>query len=375
MPWATHSQLLTLAHISAQCNRKQPEVESNIMADEECWKDPFFAQITQGTLMMYQAQLQSVFELRLRTDKHFERHYGTEICPSRETWCEFIFLAQSAALLLWKVYRQWGIAPVFVDPTFGPYAPLALCEQLHSRCDQSTVLLALATLTAWQRDPFATSITVKDLVLPSVLLLFPHAALLTLHEHAPSSVDVIAERLRMFRNFNVDLIMQDIAQNPPCYDNLVDKPHVTAHAALVHLAGIESLYGVPSHQDRYDAHMAVLQHYLALVRPRLAERNRSIFPVITRLMTTGKLFDKHKNCIKGFVMEPLIPPAIKDRELLIQALAEKLQDTYYSNAAHYRQVEQLGKYTKGQYVLKTLRLAAAPPVFWSAPYKIRGSKV
>jgi hypothetical protein len=352
MPWATHSQLLTLAHVSAH------DAHNNVIPVHPCWSDPLYAQLAYGTMMMYQKEIKAFFSPLAAVDPSF----GTEACSSRAVWGEFMYLAQSAAVVLYQTYRMWNIDPVFVDPTYGPYAPLALCDYLFSVCDQRKVLLALATLTAWHKEPFETSVVLDDTVLPAVMLLFPREALIKLHAHAPVR-DAIEERLRVFKSVSFELPRRTIT-----YTNInVTAPCLRAYDALVQLAGVESLFGVPTLQLKFDVHKAVLQHYFSVAAPDSKWRRAGVLPVMAQLMTKNPLFEKRDNRLLGVSDTPFAFPTLTERQNLLQALIEKFMVIHAQTAMQYKGVEMLGRYNKGQFAIKHLQLAAAPPAFWSAP--------
>lgn len=345
MPWATHQQLLTLAHVSAK------DARESVMAHHPCWQDPLFAKLVYGTLMRANSAIKNALTF-------INPQYGSDECFSRVFWGELIFMAHSASAILWHVYKTWNIAPLFVDPKYGVYAPLAVYS-VPIHYDQRTVLQALATLTAWHRDPFATTITLDQKVLPPVLLLFTHDAILQLQRAAPVTDMHIKTRLDAFSQFNMEPYMRKLHFTTMSYHITADPGNV--YDEITRIAGITSLYGVLNDFDWYNAHVSVLQHYFQLARP--ADRKTSILPIMTKLVdAAADIFDFEDDRLLGFKEHELVLQ--HDHATLLPILATKLQHFYTVSEAHYAKVSRLGVYDHGQFAQVCLNLAATPSAFW-----------
>ena len=353
MPWATHSQLLTLAHVSAR------DEQQNTIMSHPCWSDELFCKLAYGTIMVHQPFLKAHFK-NMGLD-------GAPSCSSVITWGELIFTAQSASVLLWHVYRTWKIDPIFVDKTYGPYVPLALFA-IDIHCDQRAVLQALATLTAWHKDPFETSITLNDVVIPPVLMLLQHQAIKALCTVAPVKDTGIILRLHAYCGINMELYVRDLMFTAMTYSNITAQlPMVPAYTALIQLAGVQSLFGTPTQQQWFDAHKSVLLYYDTLVRPNAANRGKSILPVLTNLISSVPLFEKKDdNRIVGFASVTLTQPDDQRRNYLLYLLQEKMKLHFLSHQANYQHVQDLGRCSKGQFVVKHVTLAATARSFWAS---------
>lgn len=352
MPWATHSQLLTLAHVSAR------DEQQNTMLNHPCWNDELFSKLSYGTIMVYQPFLKTHFK-----NMNFD---GTSSCASVITLGELVFTAQSAAVLLWHVYRTWKIEPIFVDPTYGPYVPLAMFS-LDVHFDQRAILQALATLTAWHKDPFATSITLDTVVLPPVLLLLQHKAIIALASMAPVNDSAIVLRLHAFSGVNMERHVHDIMFAPMTYSNVnVLLPPLPAYTSLIQLAGVQSLFGTPTQQQLFDAHKSVLVYYDNLVRPNAADRGKSILPILFNLMTEGSLFERQDGCIVGFSRLHLTRPDAERKKYLFYLMQEKMKLYFKNNIAHYEHVTDLGRCSKGQFAVKHVTLTTTARSFWAS---------
>lgn len=347
MPWATHQQLLTLAHVSAK------DAQESVMAVHPCWRDPLYAKLVYGTLMRANAAIKEALQFA-------NPQYGTEDCFSRLFWGELIFMAHSASAVLWHVYKTWNISPIFVDEKYGVYAPLAVYSvPLHY--DQRVVLQALATLTAWHKDPFATTIVVDQKIIPPVLLLFTHQAIVHLQRFAPRTDVHIKARLDAFVQFDMEPYMKQLHSLPMNY-HCVAEPTLV-YNELTRIAGITSLYGVVNEHDWFNAHVSVLQHYFQIARP--SNRKTSLLPVITKLVdgATG-VFEIVGDRMLGFAEHELILPSTHDQNKLLPILATKLQDFYNLAKVHYANVMNLGVYDHGQFAQVCLNLASTPHRFW-----------
>lgn len=345
MPWATHQQLLTLAHVSAK------DAEESVMAMHPCWQDPLYAKLVYGTLMRVNQVIKEALAFA-------DPNYGSESCFSRLFWGELIFMAHSASALLWHVYKTWNIEPIFVDSQYGVYTPLAVYSvPLHY--DQRVVLQALATLTAWHRDPFATTIAVDQKLIPPVLLLFTHQAILELQQKAPRDDAHIKTRLDAFSQFNMEPYMKQLHSSPMKYHCVADPSLV--YDELTRIAGISSLYGVLNDNDWFNAHVSALQHYFQIARPM--NRQTSLLPIITKLVDAAPvMFEFRDNRMLGFAEHELVLP--RDHAERLQTMRLKLQEYYALTALHYAKVLNLGVYDHGQFAQVCLNLAAAPNRFW-----------
>jgi hypothetical protein len=234
--------------------------------------------------------------------------------------------------------------------------------------DQRTVLNALATLTAWHKDPFATTITLNNYVLPPVLLLFSQTTIRTLLRAAPRVDDALTLRLQAFSQFNMDPVMQSIYMDSMSYHDVV-VTNENAYTALVNLAGIESLFGVPDKQQRFTAHNAALALYCLLTRPGHTLGSRSIVPILTALMTSGSVLDKQVDAydrerIAGLRAGPWQYPTDEQRTRLLERLSATMEAYNAAAHEHYENVLLLGKYDQGQFVKVCVKLATTAGSFW-----------
>jgi len=356
MPWATHSQLLTLAHVSAR-----DEKESTMMT-HPCWLDAAYVRMLYNTIAANSQYVQSgVF------------------------FHEFIYTAQATCVVLWQVYKAWNIPEEhwYVGTNGKPVAPMAFYNAAIKRTwhsDQRTVLQALATITAWHKQPFETSIMLENTVIPPVLLLFPQAFLRMLVPYARQNTGSISERILVFsdcqlllstRPNSTDAYLQQLFAQPMDYRDVDQTVFAPAFDQLVTAAGITSLFGTPTEQQWYNVHNSVLMLYNKLARPR-DENEQQSGPTACCMKLVSETIDVMEQFEANAFTDTIIINTTQRQHFFQNILRTRILPILYSAARqHYFNVEGLGKYDAGQFVRlknsapKILRCMRVPsPVFF-----------
>lgn len=338
MPWATHSQLLTLAHVSAR-----DEKESTMMA-HQCWSDPAYGRLVYNTIA-------------------FHSRYAAHSVYFHE----FVYTAQATCVVLWQVYKMWNIPEEqwFAVEAGKPFAPMAFYNQAIQRrmfhSDQRVVLQALATITAWHKEPFDTSIMLETTVIPPVLLLFPHVLIQHLLPYAQMYTDKVAERIRVFAGcqfyttdgyYTTDTYLQHVFGQAMDYSMIDQTMCAPAYNELVTAAGITSLFGTPTQQQWYNVHNSVLMMYNKLARP-LKEEEQRYGPTACCM----KLVSEDIN-VMDMTNASVKPNSTQRQHYFLTALKTIMSSFHSFVRSHYSKVDDLGKYDAGQFV----RTAPAPRI-------------